>query len=197
MNRRERKKEETRENIINSAITFFREKGFEETTMEEIADASDVSKGTLYNYFPDKESILIGHFQSFIADYGKEFKAGLEDIQGIEARLNKFLDFFQSVLARDMTLANIYLKFRLQTLFDNDPFDNPRRSGLEKIVQEIMKQAQANKEIRKDIPCLVLARNFQFLVRSYLISNIYTQEPIDMDTLKDQLISLFLNGAKQ
>jgi AcrR family transcriptional regulator len=36
--------------------------------MEEIAEQSDVSKGTLYNYLPDKESILVGHFQSVIVD---------------------------------------------------------------------------------------------------------------------------------
>jgi AcrR family transcriptional regulator len=60
MNRRERKKEETRKNIITSALELFKEKGFQETLVEEISEKADVSKGTLYNYFSDKESILVG-----------------------------------------------------------------------------------------------------------------------------------------
>ena len=74
INRRERKKEETRVSIIDCAVSFFREKGFQETSMEEIAEKSDVSKGTLYNYFENKESILVGYFQTIIADYGKNMK---------------------------------------------------------------------------------------------------------------------------
>ncbi len=54
MNRRERKKEETRIKIINCTIELFKDKGFSDTSMEEIAEKSDVAKGTLYNYFSDR-----------------------------------------------------------------------------------------------------------------------------------------------
>ena len=198
MNRRARKKEETRSNIIDCAVDLFKENGFDKTSMEKIADIADVSKGTLYNYFQDKESILIAYFQSSIADYGQEFRIRLKEVHGIQARLNFLLDFIiDHILANDLELGTIYLKFRMRTLLDNNPFDNPQRSGLENFVLEIMNEAQENKEIRGDIPALVLARNFQFLARSYLIASLYANEPMDMSTLRNQLIDIFLNGVKQ
>ncbi len=196
MNRRERKKEETKKNIVISAVTLFREKGFQETSMEGISEKADVSKGTLYNYFQDKESILVAYFQSYIEDHGPEFKARIKNIKEIEERLNYLLDFASQTLENNKDLATFYLKFRMQSFLESNPFDNLQRSGLQNIVFEIMKEAQENKQIRDDISALILARSFHFLIRSYLISNIYTQNQLDLKPLKNQLVGLFLNGAK-
>ena len=49
--RRERKKRETRERIITTALELFGRKGIENTTVDEIAAAADIGKGTIYNYF--------------------------------------------------------------------------------------------------------------------------------------------------
>ncbi|MEN6350637.1 MAG: TetR/AcrR family transcriptional regulator, partial [Syntrophomonas sp.] len=57
-NRVERKKEETRQKIINVAMGLFRKQGVDGTTMEQIAREVDIAKGTLYNYFPFKEAII-------------------------------------------------------------------------------------------------------------------------------------------
>lgn len=58
LSRRERKKDETRERISQAAIQLFEEKGFEATTVDEIAARADVAKGTFFNYFPRKEAVL-------------------------------------------------------------------------------------------------------------------------------------------
>lgn len=50
-------REQRRETIINSAIELIEQKGFESTTMDEIAERADVSKGTLYLYFEDKSAL--------------------------------------------------------------------------------------------------------------------------------------------
>lgn len=197
ISRRERKKEKTRENIISCAVSLFREKGFKDTSMELIAEKADVSKGTLYNYFQDKEFILIAYFQLYLQNKREAIKTVLGTAQDIGGKLDKLLDFINRMIDSDRDLATIYLRFRMQTFLDDDPFDNPRRSGLEKIVLEIMKGAQEKEEIRGDFPALVLTRNFLFLVRSYLIANMYSREPLDTETLKKQLVELFLNGAKQ
>ncbi len=56
--RRERKREETKERIFKSAMRLFKQKGFEATTIDEIAEKADVAKGTFFNYFPHKEAVL-------------------------------------------------------------------------------------------------------------------------------------------
>src|SRR5690242_11836647 len=104
MNRRERKKEETRLNIIDYAVDLFKKKGFHKTSMEEIAEKADVAKGTLYNYFEDKESILSAYFQTKFADYGKEFMSFFKDNQEIKARLSRLMDFKNEVFGDDAEL---------------------------------------------------------------------------------------------
>jgi hypothetical protein len=56
---RERKKAKTRAAIQHHALRLFREHGYEETTVEQIAEAAEVSESTLYRYFPTKEDLVL------------------------------------------------------------------------------------------------------------------------------------------
>lgn len=57
--RRARRRQDVRERIKRAAVELFREKGYEATTVEEIADAADVARGTFFNHFPRKEALLM------------------------------------------------------------------------------------------------------------------------------------------
>lgn len=56
---RERKKEESRQAIARAAVRLFEEKGYDATTMDEIALSAGVSRPTVFNYFARKEDILL------------------------------------------------------------------------------------------------------------------------------------------
>jgi AcrR family transcriptional regulator len=56
--RRERKKAETRQRISDHGTLMFVRLGFDNVTISDIAEAADVSKVTVFNYFPRKEDIL-------------------------------------------------------------------------------------------------------------------------------------------
>lgn len=58
VSRRERKKEETKERILQAAFELFRKHGVESTTVDQICDCADVAKGTFFNYFPRKEELF-------------------------------------------------------------------------------------------------------------------------------------------
>jgi AcrR family transcriptional regulator len=55
---RERKKQKTRDTISKVALELFSERGYEQTTIAEIADAAEVSPRTIFAYFQSKEDIL-------------------------------------------------------------------------------------------------------------------------------------------
>jgi len=56
--RLERRKALTRAAIIEAASTLFRERGYDDTAIQQIADAADTGVGTLYGYFRSKEEVL-------------------------------------------------------------------------------------------------------------------------------------------
>ena len=62
---RERKKEETRQRISEAAYRLFAERGVDGVTVAEVARAADVAEKTVFNYFPTKEDLVYGRFESF------------------------------------------------------------------------------------------------------------------------------------
>jgi AcrR family transcriptional regulator len=62
---RERKKQQTREHIAETARRLFGERGFEQVSVAEVARAADVSQQTVFNYFPTKEDLVFWRLGSF------------------------------------------------------------------------------------------------------------------------------------
>jgi AcrR family transcriptional regulator len=56
---RERKKQKTRAAIQREAMRLFTKKGFQATTIEEIAEAAEISPSTFFNYFPSKDALVL------------------------------------------------------------------------------------------------------------------------------------------
>lgn len=68
MGLRERKKIQTRRRLLAEATRLFSERGFDQVSVAEIAEAADVSKMTVFNYFDSKEDLVLAPMQEHIGD---------------------------------------------------------------------------------------------------------------------------------
>ena len=62
---RERKKQQTRQDIFEASQRLFGKRSFEDVTVAEVADAANVSEMTVFNYFPTKEDLFYAGMQFF------------------------------------------------------------------------------------------------------------------------------------
>jgi AcrR family transcriptional regulator len=68
---RERKKQRTRRALASAALRLFAERGYEETTIADIAAAADVSPRTFFSYFPSKEDVVFAEVDDRLAEIGE------------------------------------------------------------------------------------------------------------------------------
>jgi AcrR family transcriptional regulator len=76
---RERKREASRRKILRAAAVVFKRKGFDHARMEDIARRADVSPGTLYNYFPSKDGLLLALVSLYREAASEDCKAIVRD----------------------------------------------------------------------------------------------------------------------
>jgi AcrR family transcriptional regulator len=86
-----------REQIVGAATRVFAEKGFRRATTREVARAAGVSEGTIYNYFEDKDALLLA-----ILDRLNETERRAEDFE--EGMATDFRGFLEKYLRRRMSL---------------------------------------------------------------------------------------------
>jgi AcrR family transcriptional regulator len=107
--RREREKEQRKNDIIDAAERVFFKKGQENATMDDVAEEAELSKGTLYLYFKNKEDLYLAiHLRgnrilySLFKNAVKDMKTGIEKTRSIGAAyvefFRKYPDYFKAML---------------------------------------------------------------------------------------------------
>jgi AcrR family transcriptional regulator len=136
---RERKKTRTRHHLIEAARRLFLKKGFEGTTVDEIAQAADVSQRTFFRYFPTKEAVVFSQHDDRIerlrtllrrsdvpVGYAAVRQAVLEFAAWYAAGREELLDEYRIVMsspllvARDVELDTEYEAAIAEALGDAD-----------------------------------------------------------------------------
>jgi AcrR family transcriptional regulator len=88
-----KKSEETRRRILEAALELFREKGFEQTTMRDIAERASMALGAAYYYFDSKEKLVFAYYQATQEEM-QQFIArpAIQEVSSLKVRLQLVLD---------------------------------------------------------------------------------------------------------
>jgi TetR/AcrR family transcriptional regulator, cholesterol catabolism regulator len=166
--RRERKKRESEQRIRTTALQLFREKGYEATTVEEIAERADVSKGTFFNYFPRKDSLL----EALAQDLVEELLDELGPVESWEGTAHdQLLRVFMRIgdfVARDPELSKVMLienlrRFWLRT--EPDPMEEEFRDIMHYVLRRGVERGEVDRGAEVELSAkLVEAAYFTTMV---------------------------------
>ncbi|ACV64549.1 transcriptional regulator, TetR family [Desulfofarcimen acetoxidans DSM 771] len=193
-NRLERKKRETRQKIITTALDLFRRQGFNNTTMEQIAEKTDIARKTLYNHFPVKEAIVDEYMRDISSEFAKKSMKAIRDLPDTKSRLVAALDKAYQWVEENPEFAGICLGYRMKNICRGSEDENSV-TGTRSIVSEIIRLGQESGEIRRDFPVTVLATQIDILRGAVVMDWLKDMSRFELRRKMVMVTDLFLNGA--
>jgi AcrR family transcriptional regulator len=101
----------TRDHILGTAIRLFREIGFDETTMRDIAKAAGGSLGSAYYYFPSKEALVMAYYERVQREHRAVAERQLPGCRSLRDRLVMLLHTKLDILADDRKLLGALFRY--------------------------------------------------------------------------------------
>jgi len=188
---RERKKQRTREAIAQQALDLFVERGYDATTLAEIAEAAGVSTRTIFAYFPSKEDILFCRFQE-LRDL---LAATLDERPTGKDALGTLRDFVIGVACEKSELDH-----KLERMIDSDETLHSHKRARLSQLQELLSAAIADEldagagDLRPQIAAASLTAAFEVLDREETLPPPYTSEQIASEV--DPIIAFVRAGLE-
>src|SRR4051812_21869787 len=103
--------EESRRQIIETALALFRERGFEATTMRDIAGRAGLSLGAAYYYFPTKEAIVGAYYDYLQEEHQRRTREAFARGGGLRERLRAALHAKIDIMAGDRGLLRALFRY--------------------------------------------------------------------------------------
>ena len=145
--RRELNKAKCRARILKASRRLFSSKGYEETLIDDVAEKAEISKATLYNYFPNKESLLLGIAEDELGQINNLIAHDLFELENSEQKIRKVLEVF--------VLDSIpYINLSRKITYLNSCEDSPlfaTRLNMIKIFEELVQEAKQQNIFRCDV----------------------------------------------
>jgi AcrR family transcriptional regulator len=190
--RRQRRREETAQRILSSAVRLFEQRGYSTTTVEQITEAADVAKGTFFNYFPTKEHLLLSLFDLLRAEF-EHLEQEAKEVTDVRAHLRGFSRKILSSPGRPAILRNVIGLAMTEPLIGTAFESLVKRARA--AVMRILEQGQRMKQVRSDIPVEILSRNFQQFIFGTQVMYSINGGKEDLQEWLDVMFELYWNGA--
>src|SRR5438067_1003824 len=171
--RRRRRSAAIRERLFRAALQLFAQKGFLETTVEDITEAADVGKGTFFNYFPSKDHILLAFGEMQLG----KLETAVKTARQTNEPMPEFLRSLGIRMTQEPTRNPAIIRALLQAYLSTTPvreamMDLQRR--VHALHTEMIQLGQDRGEIRSDLPAAEIAQVFrQTIFGTLLIWSLY------------------------
>src|SRR5467141_2611002 len=149
--RRQRRSADIRERLFRAALKLFAEKGFSETTVEDITEAADVGKGTFFNYFPSKDHILLAFGEMQLA----KLQRAIELARQTNEPMPEFLRSLGVRMTQEPTRNPAIIRALLQAYLSTTPVREAMidlQKRIHALHTQIVQLGQERGEIRSDLP---------------------------------------------
>ncbi|MGB9685782.1 MAG: TetR/AcrR family transcriptional regulator [Rectinema subterraneum] len=179
LSKRKLQARETRKRILESALSLFREKGFDQVSIDEITSAAGVSKGSFYTYFQTKSDIIIEEFR-LIDDYYQKKESAIMRSPDAASRLIAFTKFQLDYIRKNLgfrTLSILYIN-QMSVFYDQKILANRERT-LVRLVSKIIADGQASGHIRQGDP-IELAEWMNRSMRGFFLDWAISKGSIDI-----------------
>ncbi|MCF7858528.1 MAG: TetR/AcrR family transcriptional regulator [Candidatus Cloacimonetes bacterium] len=197
---------EPKERIIKSAIKVFLKKGYDATSVNDVVEESQLSKGGIYHYFKNKQDLFIQAIDLLFTEFENietEIYSKFTNVQNILktyfnslSEINKFVAEFAN--SDDVEIDSFYML--MMDAFVKFPEIKQRhaetqRQGLLHLIS-ILEKAQKEGTIRKDVDCSTLGFMVSALAEGTIIYNILN-ERIDLEYMGQKLFDTIWNGISK
>jgi len=192
-------KDEKQKIIIDASLEVFREKGFANTRMADIANRAGVSYGLVYHYFSSKEVLFDAIVESWwkvVYDMLELNSASESDFEKI---LNNIILFFLDTYDTNPNLMAIFITEVSRSSVYHTPRGLSKFRNMFVLFEEIMSIGQKKKVLRSDIATHYLTYIFLGAIEAFLSVVVLGNEKLTQDRKNraaTSIISVFLNGAK-
>jgi len=158
--RRERRSLELRERLFRSALDLFAQKGFAETTVEDITNAADVGKGTFFNYFPSKDHILLAFGELQLA----KLRDAVEEARHSSEPLPQYLRSLSVRMTQEPMRNPAIVRALLLGYLSSTPVRQAMLDMQKRVLalhSEMIELGQQRGEVRDDVSAVELAQVFR------------------------------------
>ncbi len=163
------KAERTKELIFESALTLFKQKGFDRVTIEEITTYAGTSKGSFYTYFSTKSDIIVEEFWT-IDHYYRSLEDQIRELDSASEKLMEFtryqMHYVRDIIGNDM-LKILYANQVINGGSDKAIIDESR--FWHTFIEEIIEEGQASGEFIPHPDAHTLASWFNRAIRGLFL----------------------------
>jgi len=151
---RERKKAETRQAILTAACELFRRRGFDATSLDEIAARANVSRSTLFNYFASKDALLAEIAAAEMASLAQLVR---DEWDGGVSAADKIRRMMLLLVSEEDPRLQVTRRVLLESMLHPEAIPAPV-ARMESLLIGLVREAQAAGDIRADYPAVSIAR---------------------------------------